>query len=303
MINLIAATGQQPDPLAIIDAATHLAPTTQAKYRRVLALYLATGERLTNAQALAEFANTLSQSRQAQLRAAVNLWANASIRIVQSQATPDNLAEVDATIHRLTALKTAVHPRPQKGRKLHTWLTRDQVEALLMIDCDGLRNLRDKVALSLMVGAGLRREEAAALRLADVRAVPGRYVLQVKGKGSKERTVPISVAMSQLIVTWQRRAGIHDGFLLRSIAQNGTLGDSLSAVSLFKIVQAHGQRIGLPNLAPHDLRRTYAQFGYENGVDIGEISRLLGHSSIRTTQRYLNLEMNLVHTISDHVPI
>jgi integrase len=301
--NIIAHPGQLADPLAVIDTAAHLAPTTQVKYKRILAAYLATGESLSDAQALAEFANTLSQSRQAHLRAAVNLWADATTRLVKSQATPDNLAHVDATIHRLTALKTAVQPRPQKGSKLHTWLTKDQVKKLLNIDIHNLRNLRDRLALSLMVGAGLRRQEAAMLRLADVQAVPGRHVIQVMGKGSKRRAVPISVAMSQLIATWQRETNITGGRLLRSIAQNGTIGDSLSAVSLFKIVQAHGKRIGLPFLAPHDLRRTYAQFGYENGIDIGEISRLLGHSSIKTTQRYLNLETNLQNTISDHVPL
>ncbi len=303
MTELIQATGQRRDPLAIIDAATHLTLTTRVKYRRVLAAYLATGERLTNALALAEFAAGLSQSRQAQLRAAVRLWAKAMENEVRSQATPENLPTVDATLHRLTALQTAFQPKPQKGTKLHMWLTRGQVRELLDIDCTKLRDLRDKLALSLLVGAGLRREEAATLPVTAVQQLPGRTVLALTGKGEKDRIVPISTAMHLLIDEWRERAGFVDGYLLRSINRAGKVGDSISAVSLYKIVQVHGQRIGMPELAPHDLRRTYAQFGYDNGIDIGEISRLLGHGSIQTTQRYLNLETNFQHTISDHVPI
>jgi integrase len=58
----------------------------------------------------------------------------------------------------------------------------------------------------------------------------------------------------------------------------------------------------LPELAPHDLRRTYAQLGYEVGVPITQISKLPGHSSVATTQRYLNLGLDLEATISDFVP-
>lgn len=303
MTNIIATRSQRPDPLAIIDSARHLAESTRIKYRRVFAEFLADGYSPTDSVALAAFADGLSQSRQAQLRAAVGLWAEATTRLIQGQATPENIDQVQASIHRLAAVKTAIQPQAQKGTSLHTWLSREQVAQLLNVDCGTLRGWRDKLALSLMVGAGLRREEATLLRFDQVKMVPGRHVLQVMGKGSKQRTVPVSIAMSQLIATWQKKTTIKDGFLLRSIDRVGFIGDSLSAVSLYKIVQAHGERIDIPHLAPHDLRRTYAQFGYDNGIDIGEISRLLGHASIKTTQRYLNLETNFKHTISDHVPL
>jgi integrase len=63
-----------------------------------------------------------------------------------------------------------------------------------------------------------------------------------------------------------------------------------------------GKMIGKPELQPHDLRRTYAQLGYEAGVPVTQISRLLGHASIATTQRYLNLALDLQVTASDFVP-
>jgi integrase len=53
----------------------------------------------------------------------------------------------------------------------------------------------------------------------------------------------------------------------------------------------HGAAIGIPGLAPHDLRRTYAQIGYDAGVPITQIAVLLGHNSVATTQRYLDLDL------------
>ena len=70
----------------------------------------------------------------------------------------------------------------------------------------------------------------------------------------------------------------------------------MSAQGLFNLARKYGAAIGKPELAPHDLRRTYAQIAYEAGVPITQISRLLGHESIETTQRYLNLDLDLETT-------
>jgi integrase len=63
-----------------------------------------------------------------------------------------------------------------------------------------------------------------------------------------------------------------------------------------------GNLIGKDDQRPHDLRPTYAQLGYEPGVPITQIGRLLGHVSTETTQRYLNLELDLESTVSDFIP-
>jgi len=78
-------------------------------------------------------------------------------------------------------------------------------------------------------------------------------------------------------------------------------GESLSTVGIFKIVRKHGAAIGLPELAMHDLRRIYAQIGYENGVSLTQLATLLGHASVQTTIRYLNLDLDLKVTASDFV--
>jgi integrase/recombinase XerD len=81
------------------------------------------------------------------------------------------------------------------------------------------------------------------------------------------------------------------------------LGESLSAVGAFQIVRRCGALIGVPELDPHDLRRTYAQLGYEAGVPITQIKELLGHASVATTQKYLDLSLDLETTASDFIPL
>ena len=71
------------------------------------------------------------------------------------------------------------------------------------------------------------------------------------------------------------------------------------AVDTWELEQGLG---GLPELAAHDLRRSYAQIGYDSGIPITQISILLGHSSVAVTQRYLNLDLDLECTASDFVP-
>jgi integrase len=61
--------------------------------------------------------------------------------------------------------------------------------------------------------------------------------------------------------------------------------------------------IGIPELDPHDLSRRFAQIGSEAGEPITQIHKQLGHDSIETTQRYLNMELDLVTTISDFIPL
>lgn len=158
--------------------------------------------------------------------------------------------------------------------------------------------------LGLLVGAGLRREEVTGLTFDNVLVQPvvgkPRTVLNVQGKGAKDRVVPINNKLADLLEEWRGLVG--DGLIARSITKGGAIGDSLSAVGVFHIVAGAGQQMDKPDLAPHDLRRTYAQLGYEAGVPITQISKLLGHASVATTQRYLNLDLDLTTTVSDFIP-
>jgi integrase len=110
-----------------------------------------------------------------------------------------------------------------------------------------------------------------------------------------------------MIHDWHSAAG--DGLIACSLGRKCEMGESLSAIGLLGIVRKHGAMIGVNELDPDILRRTYAQLGYDAGVPITQISKLFGHSSIATIQRYLNLDLNLdldldiELTVSDFIPL
>lgn len=301
----LALTGTGIDPLTII-AQSDLSETTKEKYTRVLRLFLAGGGNLGDPVSLAEFAVTLPVSRRAHLKAAVGKWAKQMTVLVKGQATPDNVGAAQASVMRFEALAEAIKVKTTKGTKAHTWLSKAEVQRLSNEIGDGIVGARDRAALGLLVGAGLRREEAVSLTFEDIKYQPVgermRAVLAVKGKGAKDRTVPISDKLAGDLDTWGKHLA-HTGPICRALGRNREPGASaMSAVALFKLVRKYGARIDKPDLAPHDLRRTYAQIGYSDGVPITQISTLLGHANVATTQRYLNLELDLAVTASDFVP-
>lgn len=294
-----------PDPLALI-ATSGRSEATIRVYVSALAPYLAQGGNLANVDALKVYSETLPASRRRHLRAAVSLWAKEAGQRLKASDTPDRHLSTAAALNRLDALSTTIKVVESKGQKAHTWLSQRQVRELLSTCDDSLPGQRDRVVLSLLLGAGLRRQELADLTWESVYQKPVkdrmRTCLHVKGKGKRERDIPISDRLADLLNTWADVVG-HEGRIVRSLGMAQELGNSLSPVGVFNIVRVHGEQIGIPQLAPHDLRRTYAQLGYQAGVPITQISTLLGHSNVATTQRYLDLSVDLSVTASDFVPV
>jgi len=294
------------DPVALL-ARADLADSTRIKYHAALTRYLDTGNTLFDASGLALYADGISDTEKRYLSAVVSLWAKEHATDVKSRSTPETVDTVVATIHRLDALKEVVKAPEPKGDKTHTWLTLGQVKAIANEIGNSIVGARDRVAIGLLVAAGLRREEAVTLRWSDIKWQPYgdkvRTVLAVTGKGAKGRTVPISDTLANDLDVWAEYTG-REGLVLRSLGRNTVPGKSMSAVALFKLERKYATRIDrLPDsLAPHDLRRTYARIAYDNGVDIGQVSILLGHESIETTQNYLGIEIDLSVTASDFIP-
>jgi len=282
-----------------------LAPSTRAKYRRALERYLETGHSLADSQALAAYAATLSTSARSFLKAAVRLVTGELAGTLKGEATPGNLAEVQASLLRLEAIQAAVKVKASEGSKAHLWLSQAQVRRLFDACQNGILGQRDRLVLGLLVAAGLRREEVCGLRFEDVKLQPVgerfRTVLEVKGKGGKVRVVPVSDGLARALAEWGALVGGR-GYVARSLGVNREPGRRLSGQGVFDIVQKRGAMIGTPDLQPHDLRRTYAQLGHEAGVPLVQISRLLGHANVQTTMRYLNLDVDLQTTISDFIP-
>jgi len=306
--SLLAQTDQAAtrhlDPIALIRMSGK-AESTQTQYIRALQPYLDAGGHLADIDALAAYAQGLGTSRRRHLQSALALWSTTVQARIKSQVTPETVITAQAAIMRLQAMTDLIQTKPAKGQKRHIWLSAKQVRDLYNSCGADLVGQRDTVVLGLLVGAGLRRAELAALDWDGVYLKPVkermRTVVHVLGKGTKTRDVPISDRLATILDGWNAKTG-GTGRIARSLGREQRLGESLSETSIFRIARAHGAAIGVPELAAHDLRRTYAQLGYQAGVPISQISTLLGHASVKTTQRYLDLSLDLETTASDFVP-
>ena len=206
--------------------------------------------------------------------------------------------------HEVAASITAVKGTRQKGVRLGTWLTLDQAQALLKAPSgDGPRAKRDRALLALLVGCGLRRSEVAALELDRIQQREGRWVIiDVEGKGNRLRSVPMPAWAKVALDTWTSAAGIDGGRLFRAISQKGEVGEGLTAQAVYLIVKGYAEKLGI-EIAPHDLRRTFAQLAHRGRSPLEQIQLSLGHESILTTERYLGVRQNLTDAPCDHLGI
>lgn len=283
-----------------------LSPNTKYRYQKALQAYLDTGAKLSDFKALQAHALTLCKSNRAFLKAAVRLISKEYELFLKGAATPENVDAVQASVYRLEAMNSAIRVKASKGDTVHTWLTPAQVREMLS-HCSGtdLRSIRDWTILALLVGAGLRRDELTHLKFDDIKELPNgkgkRYVLQVKGKGKKNRAIPIQSVLGYKVRLFQEY--VEGDLVARSLGRNNKPGASISGQAILDLVRKYGVLIGVPKLDPHDLRRTFAQIGYDAGIPITQLSLLLGHSNTAVTERYLNIQLDLDTNVSDFVPL
>ena len=192
----------------------------------------------------------------------------------------------------------------QKGVRLGSWLTLDQAQALLKAPSgEGLRIKRDRALLALLVGCGLRRSELATLDADRIEQREGRWVLvDIEGKGSRIRSVPMPAWAKAAVDAWTAVAGIDGGRLFRAISQTGELGESLTPQAVYLIVKGYAEKLGI-EIAPHDLRRTFAKLAHRGHSPLEQIQLSLGHESILTTERYLGVRQSLTDAPCDHLGI
>jgi integrase/recombinase XerD len=187
-------------------------------------------------------------------------------------------------------------PRP-RGR-LPNVLSRDEINRLLAQPLgDSPAALRDRALLETMYACGLRASEAIGLQLGELDLDAG--VLLTRGKGSKERIVPVGSKAGETLRSYLRAGrpklvGLRD----ESHVFVNLRGGPLSRQGLYKIVQRHARTAGLEaRMSPHTLRHTFATHLLAGGCDLRSLQEMLGHADIATTQIYTHLSADRLRDV------
>ncbi|MEM7570680.1 MAG: tyrosine recombinase [Pseudomonadota bacterium] len=197
---------------------------------------------------------------------------------------------------------------PKIGRPLPKSLSLEDVDALFaaldaQVEAGKTGALRLKALVELLYGTGLRISELVSLRQQALRGEP--LLLHIKGKGGRERLVPVGGAAQRAITAYMADAGeALEGsvFLFPSRGKSG----HLSRVSAFLQIKALARAAGLraDHVSPHVLRHAFATHLLENGADLRTLQDLLGHANLATTQIYTHVTaQRLTQAMHDHHPL
>ena len=185
---------------------------------------------------------------------------------------------------------TAGVSAPRRNRKLPQVLTRGEIDRLLSQPRGtDPHALRDRALLEVMYACGLRASEAIGLELGDVDL--DERLLRARGKGSKERIVPMGQAAMRALRIYLERGRAH---LVKERDEAHLFvnfrGGQLTRQGLYKIVRRHATTAGLADrMSPHTLRHTFATHLLAGGCDLRSVQEMLGHADVSTTQLYTHL--------------
>jgi integrase/recombinase XerC len=186
---------------------------------------------------------------------------------------------------------------PKVPQRLPGCLAEEDLTRLLeSIDGEDDRALRDRALLELLYSSGLRAAECVGLDRRRLRMDIG--VVEVTGKGGKQRVVPIGEPALEALAAYERgRRGPRrdpDAVFLNP------RGDRLSVRSVGRILDARLRAAGIgAHATPHTLRHSFATHLLEAGSDLRAIQEMLGHASIATTQRYTHVDLRHLSALYD----
>ena len=193
---------------------------------------------------------------------------------------------------------------PKLSRYLPTVLSLQEIDMLKsVVDLSKADGARNRAIIEVLYSCGLRVSELIDLKLSNIYAKEG--FIQVFGKGSKQRLVPISeTALNEISMymldrnSWDIKPG-HEDFLFLN-----QRGSHLSRQAIFDMIKKYALEAGIKAVvSPHTLRHSFATHLLEGGADLRVIQELLGHESILTTEIYTHIDMTYLRdTILSYHP-
>ena len=177
-----------------------------------------------------------------------------------------------------------------KVQKPYAVVNRKEGAALLQLD-----DARDRALFAVMLGGGLRVSEVVGLRLSDITEDDeGGAILRVRGKGKKERLVP----MSDVLLRWvdeyleetERERGKGRRGPLFLSGHRGFSDKAITPAGVRHVLKKAAASVGITgkSVSPHSLRHSFAIWALREGASVKHVQKFLGHSSIETTNRYLD---------------
>lgn len=181
---------------------------------------------------------------------------------------------------------------PRIGRHLPDVLTVEEIDRMIeSIDTDKDEGPRNRAILEILYSCGLRVSELCRLCLSDLFLNEG--FIRVKGKGRKERLVPISQTAIRELNTWfESRADAsikpgHEDYVFISLRR----GTALSRITIFDLIKKQALAANIrKNISPHTFRHSFATHLLEGGANLRAIQEMLGHERISTTEIYMHLD-------------
>ena len=195
---------------------------------------------------------------------------------------------------------------PRSGSKLPVTLNINEIDS--MIEYYSLNKInnkfRNKSIIELLYSCGLRVSELTEINISDI--FKSESLLKVLGKGNKERFVPMSDQAKNFLneyISYERngvkvKRGYEDILFLNN------RGKKLTRVMIYNIIEETRKKVGIKKkISPHTLRHSFATHLLENGAEIVSIQKMLGHSSITTTEKYLHVtKKHLIRTVEKYHP-
>jgi integrase/recombinase XerD len=196
-------------------------------------------------------------------------------------------------------------PKPSRGRSLPKTLSHADIQALFVeverrksMEHPKVVDIRLHALLEILYGSGLRATEAVSLNVRAI--VPDRPFAILKGKGDKERLVPVSDRARSAVADWTVVRPPGSQWLFPSGKSH------LSRVRLFQMIKELAAQAGLSpdRISPHVLRHAFATHLLEGGADLRALQMLLGHADISTTEIYTHVDSKrLVELVNARHPL
>lgn len=200
---------------------------------------------------------------------------------------------------------TDLMERPKLQRKLPDTLSQEEVDLIIeTVDLSKPEGHRNKAILEVLYSCGLRVSEVVSLQMSDLYFNEG--FIKARGKGNKERFVPISSDAIKWINLYIKH--YRDALTIQKPYSDvlflNRRGNKLSRNMVFTIVKQLNEKVGIrKKISPHTFRHSFASHLLQNGADLSVIQQLLGHESITTTEIYLHIDRTkLQEVIQRHHP-